>query len=75
MKRSNVEIFRILLCEFMLNRMEELESDRVQIMNNIQLRTLNSDRYYDLLVNEVRTDYARFIFRSIRDLLDTYLDD
>lgn len=75
MSTSKNDLFRIMLCEFMLNRYEELERDRVQIMNNIQLRTLNSDRYYDLLVNDIRTDYARVLFRSIRDLLDTYLDD
>lgn len=75
MSRSNVEIFKILLAELMLNRMQELENDRNQIINNIQLRCLNSDRYYDLLVNDIRTDYARVLFRQIRSLLDTYLDD
>lgn len=75
MSRNNVDIFRILLCELMLNRMDELEKDRVQIINNISLRTLNHDRYYDLIVNDIRTDYARVLFRQIRTLLDTYLDD
>lgn len=72
---SKVELFRILICELMLNRMDELEKDRVQIINNIQLRCLNSDRYYDLLVNDIRSDYAKVLFRQIRTLLDTYLDD
>lgn len=75
MSRSNIDIFKILLCELMLNRMQELESDRYQIINNIQLHHLDSDRYYDLLVNDIRTDYARVLFRQIRFLLDTYLDD
>ncbi len=74
MSRSQIDLYKILLCEFMLNRMEELERDRVQIMNNIQLHDLNSDRYYDLLVNDIRTDYARVLFRQLRDMLDTYLD-
>lgn len=73
--RSNVDIFKILLAELMLNRMEELERDRTYIINNIQLHSLNSDRYYDLLVNDIRTDYARVLFRQIRSMLDTYLDD
>ena len=74
MPYSNIELFKIILAELMLKRMEELESDRIQILNNIQLHSLNSDRYYDLLVNDIRTDYARVLFLQIRDLLDTYLD-
>ena len=68
------DVFRIMITEYMLNRMDELERDRIQIVNNIQLRCLSSDRYYDLLVNDIRTDYARIIFRHIRSLLDDYLD-
>lgn len=68
------DVFRIMITDYMLNRMDDLEKDRIQIMNNIQLRCLNVDRYYDLIVNEIRTDYARMIFRHLRTLLDDYLD-
>lgn len=68
------DVFRIMITDYMLNRMDDLEKDRIQIINNIQLRCLNVDRYYDLIVNEIRTDYARMIFRHLRTLLDDYLD-
>ena len=68
------DVFRIMITDYMLNRMDDLEKDRIRIMNNIQLRCLNVDRYYDLIVNEIRTDYARMIFRHLRTLLDDYLD-
>lgn len=67
------EIFKGLMAEFMLNKSNDLECDRVEIMNRISLNHLTADSYYDLLVNDIRQDYARYIFRQIRELMDMFL--
>ena len=59
--------------QFMLNKMSALEDDKMMIHNRIQIYHLDADSYYDLIVSEVRIDYARYIFRQIRELIDMYL--
>ena len=59
--------------QFMINKMSSLEDDKMIIHNRIQIYHLDADSYYDLIVNEVRIDYARYIFRQINELMDMYL--
>ena len=61
------------MSQFMLNKMSSLEDDKMMIHNRIHIYHLDADSYYDLIVNEVRIDYARYIFRQISELMDMYL--
>ena len=70
---QKIEFFKSCMSQFMLNKMSALEDDKVMIHNRIQIYHLDSDSYYDLIVNEVRIDYARYIFRQISELMDMYL--
>ena len=67
------DLFRQMLTEFMLHRIDELESDRVEIINRISIYRLSSDDYYALLINDIRQDYAVDTFRRIRQLMDCFL--
>lgn len=67
------DLFRQMLMEFMLHRIDELESDRVEIINRISIYRLSSDDYYALLINDIRQDYAVDTFRRIRQLMDCFL--
>lgn len=60
------------LYEYMLNKLDYYENEKILVLNRISLHSLNSQDYYDLLVTEIREDTAREIFRSIRSILDTY---
>ena len=60
------------LYEYMLNKLDFYENEKIFVLNRISLHSLNSQDYYDLLVTEIREDTAREIFRSIRSILDTY---
>lgn len=71
-KQKN-EFFKSCMNQFMLNKMSALEDDKMMIHNRIQIYHLDADSYYDLIVSEVRIDYARYIFRQIRELMDMYL--
>ena len=71
-KQKN-EFFKGCMNQFMLNKMSALEDDKMMIHNRIQIYHLDADSYYDLIVSEVRIDYARYIFRQIRELMDMYL--
>lgn len=70
---KNNEFFKSCMNQFMLNKMSALEDDKMMIHNRIQIYHLDADSYYDLIVSEVRIDYARYIFRQIRELMDMYL--
>jgi hypothetical protein len=70
---QKIEFFKICMSHFMLNKMSALEDDKMMIHNRIQIYHLDADSYYDLIVSEVRIDYARYIFRQIRELMDMYL--
>ena len=58
--------------EYMLNKFDFYENEKITVLNRVSLHRLNSSDYYDLLVTEIREDTAREIFRSIRSILDTY---
>ena len=68
------DLFKSMLYEFMLNYSDRLESDRVEIIDRVSLHYLSSDDLYDMIVNDIRQDTARSIFRSIRSLIKDYLD-
>lgn len=70
---QKIEFFKSCMSQFMLNKMSSLEDDKMMIHNRIQIYHLDADSYYDLIVSEVRIDYARYIFRQIRELMDMYL--
>lgn len=71
--QHKIDFFKNCMKQFMVNKMSTLEDDKTMIHNRIQLYHLDSDSYYDLIVNEVRIDYARYIFRQISELIDMYL--
>lgn len=68
------DLFKSMLFEYMLNYSDRLESDRVEIIDRVSLQYLSSDDLYDMIVNDIRQDTARSIFRSIRSLIKDYLD-
>lgn len=68
------DLFKSMLYEFMLNYSDRLESDRVEIIDRVSLHYLSSDDLYDMIVNDIRQDTARSIFRSIRSLIKDYLE-
>lgn len=73
LSEQKIEFFKSCMNQFMLNKMSSLEDDKMMIHNRIQIYHLDADSYYDLIVSEVRIDYARYIFRQIRELMDMYL--
>lgn len=73
LSEHKIEFFKSCMKQFMINKMSSLEDDKTMIHNRIQLYHLDADSYYDLMVNEVRIDYARYIFRQISELIDMYL--
>ena len=73
LSKQKMEFFKSCMNQFMLNKMSSLEDDKMMIHNRIQIYHLDADSYYDLIVNEVRIDYARYLFRQISELMDMYL--
>ena len=71
--KSKNEFFKDALLRFMLNKMEDLENDRIMIENRVVFHRLDEDDYRDMLINKIRRDYAQYIFRQIRELIDMYL--
>lgn len=69
----NVNLFKNMLSEFMINQMDRLDNDRIVIMNRISYSKLTSDDYYSLLVNDIRRDSYAHIFRQLRTLMDMFL--
>lgn len=70
---NNAELFKIMILEWMLNTSDHLDNEYLTVVNRVTLNHLTASDYYDLLVTETRQDYARHIFRQIRQLMDTYL--
>ena len=58
----------------MYNKMCRYEHDCNEVINRVSVHRLNSSDYYDLLVTEIREDTARDIFRTMKELLNTYVD-
>lgn len=70
---DNVELFKIMISEWMLNTSDYLDNEYLIVVNRVSFNHLTASDYYDLLVTETRQDYARHIFRQIRQLIDSYL--
>ena len=70
---DKIEFFKIAMDKFMLNKIDELEYDKMLIKNRVIMYDIDVDTYYDMIVNHVRLDYARYVFRQIRELIDMYL--
>ncbi len=71
--KNKNEFFKDALLRFMLNKMEDLENDRIMIENRVVFHRLDEEDYRDMLINKTRRDYAYYIFRQIRELIDMYL--
>lgn len=71
--KMNKELFYQIMCEYMINKSNELKNDRIAILNRISVYKLSVDDYYDLMVNDIRQDFARTIFRQVRALMDSFL--
>ena len=72
-EQDKINLFRTMIAEYMLRKSDEVESDRLRIINRISVYSLSSDDYYDLLVNSTRDDTTKTIFREIKSIIDIYL--
>lgn len=70
---DKVEFFKMAMDKFMLNKIDDLENDKFIIKNRVIMYDIDVDTYYDMIVNHVRLDYAKYVFRQIRELIDMYL--
>ncbi len=71
--KNKNEFFKSAIKQFMLNKMNDLQKDKEIIESRSILRDIDEEDYYDMLVNKTRRDYAQYIFRQIRELIDMYL--
>lgn len=73
MTDSNVDLFKNFMYEYFMNKSDQLEKDRQQILLRVSLHHLDSDSYYDLLVNDIRSDMLKSLAREIKELMLSYL--
>ena len=73
MTDSNVDLFKNFMYEYFMNKSDQLEKDRQQILSRVSLHHLDSDSYYDLLVNDIRSDMLKSLAREIKELMLSYL--
>ena len=73
MNDLKVDLFKNLMYEYFLNKADQLEDDRKQILSRVSLHHLDSDSYYDLIVNDIRSDLLRSLSREIKELMLSYL--
>lgn len=73
MNDLKVDLFKNLMYEYLLNKADQLEDDRKQILSRVSLHHLDSDSYYDLLVNDIRSDMLKSLAREIKELMLSYL--
>ena len=72
-EHDKIALFKIMLSEYLNRKYDDIEIDRSYILNRISLNRLDSDRYYDLIVNDIRRDYLRSLVRELNSIIDTYL--
>ena len=72
-EKDKITFYKECMQQFMLNKMDDLEADRIAIENRVNFRKMDSDTYMDMKINEIRRDYARYLFRQINELMDIYL--
>lgn len=70
---EKIYLFKTMIAEYMLRKSDQLESDKIAVLNRISLSHIDSDRYYDLLVQDIRSDTTRAIFREIMSIIHFYL--
>ena len=70
---DKIALFKKMLSEYLNRKYDDIEIDRSYILNRISLNRLDSDRYYDLIVNDIRRDYLRSLVRELNSIIDTYL--
>ena len=70
---DKIEFFKMAMDKFMLNKIDDLQNDKFIIKNRVIMYDIDVDTYYDMIVNHVRLDYAMYVFRQIRELIDMYL--
>lgn len=70
---NKINLFKNILSEYMLKKSDQLEIDKVEVLNRISLSHLDSDKYYDLLVQDIRSDTTKAIFREIMSIVHSYL--
>lgn len=70
---DKIEFFKMAMDKFMLNKIDDLQYDKTLIKNRVIMYDIDVDTYYDMIVNHVRLDYASYVFRQIRELIDMYL--
>ena len=70
---DKIEFFKMAMDKFMLNKIDDLQYDKTLIKNRVIMYDIDVDTYYDMIVNHVRIDYAKYVFRQIRELIDMYL--
>ena len=73
MNDSNVDLFKNFMYEYFMNKSDQLEKDRQQILSRVSLHHLDSDSYYDLIVNDIRSDMLKSLAREIKELMLSYL--
>ena len=73
MTDSNVDLFKNFMYEYFMNKSDQLEKDRQQILSRVSLHHLDSDSYYDLIVNDIRSDMLKSLAREIKELMLSYL--
>lgn len=73
MDDRQVDLFKIMIYEYMLNKSNRFENDKNDVFNNVSLHRLSSDDYYSMLVTEIQDATARNIFREIKQIIDDYL--
>lgn len=72
-EHDKIILFKSILSEYMSRKSDSLENDRITVLNRISIYDLNSDRYYDLLVQDIRFDTTKNIFREIMSIVRMYL--
>lgn len=73
MDDRQVDLFKVMIYEYMLNKSNLFENDKNDVFNNVSLHRLSSDDYYSMLVTEIQDSTARSIFRDIKQIIDDYL--
>lgn len=71
--QKKIELFKVFVSQYLLNKSDELDRDRSFIMSRISFSQLDSDCLYDLIVNDVRKDFLIALSRDIRSIIDVYL--
>lgn len=73
MSQNQNDLFRSMLAEYMLTTSDNLERDRMMVLNRISFKSPTADDIYSIIVVETRQDFSRAVFRAIREIMKDYL--